>query len=232
MRGYVCISTLGCFAACTALIALNSDVNIVLMFFKLLFECCVNVFPVPVSQVFLLMSLLAPVAVLSQFYLPQDCDDIYQHDNTKPSGVYTIYPGGPTTPLHVYCDMNTDGGRWTVSRDLYRSSVMCRWCKTYDNNISLPPLCLPPLSLSPRVSLPSLISVPTSLSPLSSLAVLLPLISALSISLSSSLCPLSPLRCSRGEWMEQRTSTDPGHTTNLALGTWLESTGWVSPPQI
>ncbi|CAB1344167.1 unnamed protein product [Coregonus sp. 'balchen'] len=66
------------------------------------------------GRVFLLLSLLAPVAVLSQFYLPQDCDDIYQHDNTKPSGVYTIYPGGPITPLHVYCDMDTDGGRWTV----------------------------------------------------------------------------------------------------------------------
>uniref|UniRef100_A0A8K9WX60 Thyroid hormone receptor interactor 10 n=1 Tax=Oncorhynchus mykiss TaxID=8022 RepID=A0A8K9WX60_ONCMY len=80
----------------------------------MLCERCVNDFPVSVSQVFLLLSLLAPAAVLSQFYLPQDCDDIYQHDNTKPSGVYTIYPGGPTTPLHVYCDMNTDGGRWTV----------------------------------------------------------------------------------------------------------------------
>uniref|UniRef100_A0A8C8FHA4 Fibrinogen C-terminal domain-containing protein n=1 Tax=Oncorhynchus tshawytscha TaxID=74940 RepID=A0A8C8FHA4_ONCTS len=49
--------------------------------------------------VFLLLSLLAPVAVLSQFYLPLDCDELYQYDNTKPSGVYTIYPGG---------------GRWTV----------------------------------------------------------------------------------------------------------------------
>ncbi|XP_031672467.1 microfibril-associated glycoprotein 4-like [Oncorhynchus kisutch] len=65
-------------------------------------------------KVFLLLSLLAPVAVLSQFYLPLDCDELYQYDNTKPSGVYTIYPGGPTTPLHVYCDMNTEGGRWTV----------------------------------------------------------------------------------------------------------------------
>nr|XP_020478432.1 microfibril-associated glycoprotein 4-like isoform X1 [Monopterus albus] len=50
----------------------------------------------------------------SQFYLPIDCEDIYRHDNTSSSGVYTIYPGGPTTPLRVYCDMDTDGGRWTV----------------------------------------------------------------------------------------------------------------------
>ncbi|TDH15726.1 hypothetical protein EPR50_G00012880 [Perca flavescens] len=50
----------------------------------------------------------------SQFYLPIDCEDIHRHDDTSSSGVYTIYPGGPTTPLHVYCDMDTDGGRWTV----------------------------------------------------------------------------------------------------------------------
>ncbi|KAF1394759.1 hypothetical protein PFLUV_G00004490 [Perca fluviatilis] len=50
----------------------------------------------------------------SQFYLPIDCEDIHRHDNTSSNGVYTIYPGGPTTPLHVYCDMDTDGGRWTV----------------------------------------------------------------------------------------------------------------------
>ncbi|XP_024115835.1 microfibril-associated glycoprotein 4 [Oryzias melastigma] len=51
---------------------------------------------------------------VSKFYLPIDCEDIYCHDNTSSSGVYTIYPGGPTSPLHVYCDMRTDGGRWTV----------------------------------------------------------------------------------------------------------------------
>ncbi|KAM9313892.1 microfibril-associated glycoprotein 4-like isoform 1-T1 [Pholidichthys leucotaenia] len=50
----------------------------------------------------------------SKSYQSIDCDDIYRHDNTSASGVYTIYPGGPTTPLHVYCDMDTDGGRWTV----------------------------------------------------------------------------------------------------------------------
>ncbi|KAK5623212.1 hypothetical protein CRENBAI_017790 [Crenichthys baileyi] len=65
---------------------------------------------------FLLAQLLLAVSVQSnsQDYLPIDCDDIYQHDNKSSSGVYTIYPGGPTTPLHVYCDMETDGGRWTV----------------------------------------------------------------------------------------------------------------------
>jgi len=39
--------------------------------------------------------------------LPKDCAEIH----SKKSGVYTIYPGGPA---QVYCDMSTDGGRWTV----------------------------------------------------------------------------------------------------------------------
>ncbi|XP_075948123.1 microfibril-associated glycoprotein 4-like [Anarhichas minor] len=58
--------------------------------------------------------LAASVPSGSELYLPIDCDDIYRQDNTSSSGVHTIYPGGPTTPLHVYCDMDTDGGRWTV----------------------------------------------------------------------------------------------------------------------
>ncbi|XP_030000125.1 microfibril-associated glycoprotein 4-like [Sphaeramia orbicularis] len=61
-----------------------------------------------------LVALAALVHSDSQFYLPIDCDDIFRHDNRSSSGIYTIYPGGPTTPLKVYCDMNTDGGRWTV----------------------------------------------------------------------------------------------------------------------
>ncbi|KAM4598729.1 microfibril-associated glycoprotein 4-like [Polymixia lowei] len=39
------------------------------------------------------------------------CDEVYNNVSTY-SGVYTIYP--LITPLQVYCDMDTDGGKWTV----------------------------------------------------------------------------------------------------------------------
>uniref|UniRef100_A0A667YB55 Microfibril associated protein 4 n=1 Tax=Myripristis murdjan TaxID=586833 RepID=A0A667YB55_9TELE len=43
--------------------------------------------------------------------LTVDCDEIYKNISTK-SSVYTIYPG--ITPVQVFCDMDTDGGKWTV----------------------------------------------------------------------------------------------------------------------
>uniref|UniRef100_A0A665VJU4 Microfibril-associated glycoprotein 4-like n=1 Tax=Echeneis naucrates TaxID=173247 RepID=A0A665VJU4_ECHNA len=50
----------------------------------------------------------------SSLTLPLDCSDIYHHDNRQPSGVYTIYPIGATSASQVYCDMDSEGGRWTV----------------------------------------------------------------------------------------------------------------------
>ncbi|KAF1373440.1 hypothetical protein PFLUV_G00238880 [Perca fluviatilis] len=59
--------------------------------------------------------LLAPLLTsCQQLILPLDCSDIYNNDNSRPSGVYTIYPIGPTSAVQVYCDMDSEGGRWTV----------------------------------------------------------------------------------------------------------------------
>ncbi|XP_035853516.1 microfibril-associated glycoprotein 4-like isoform X1 [Sander lucioperca] len=59
--------------------------------------------------------LLAPLLTsCQQLVLPLDCSDIYNNDNSRPSGVYTIYPIGATPAVQVYCDMDSEGGRWTV----------------------------------------------------------------------------------------------------------------------
>ncbi|XP_061030709.1 microfibril-associated glycoprotein 4 isoform X2 [Eubalaena glacialis] len=53
---------------------------------------------------------------------PLDCDDIYTQGYQE-DGVYLIYPSGPSVPVPVFCDMTTEGGKWTVFQKRFNGSV-------------------------------------------------------------------------------------------------------------
>ncbi|GBL87947.1 hypothetical protein AVEN_33553-1, partial [Araneus ventricosus] len=58
-----------------------------------------------------------PVESVNRTSSPMDCAEVL-HNGYNESGVYTIWPKSRVTndkSIDVFCDMDTDGGGWTVS---------------------------------------------------------------------------------------------------------------------
>ena len=68
----------------------------------------------------------------SFYHFQADCSDLLKFNSTWPTGVYEVSTWRTSTKARVYCDMETNGGGWTVC------SLLPGFCLT---NISLSYTC-------------------------------------------------------------------------------------------